>query len=615
MRSLKSKIMLPVFIMAALGFLLVSYVGEIVSREVIINYVKHVGRSKVEKLTVKVEDMLNEWKSSMKILSTTEIVESMDFERFKKYHKENINLFEQYEVLFMSDLNGDFLATNDTSGNIKDRDYFYKALDGHTVISKPLISKSTNNYIVIVAVPIINDEGRIIGLIGGTVNLSVITEIINSEKFENNGYAIMIDKSGVTMSHPNKDLLFKDNVLENEDIKDIGIKMISNSNGVEYYDYKGEDKIIAYKKIDSTGWTIGMTLNYKEATKGVIDIKYYILFIGIITTLSITLSLYFLTSSLVKPINRLKGFMEEATKGDLTIKSDIDSNDEIGVLSKSFNKLITENNKLLEEAIEYDKLKTEFFSNISHELKTPLNIIFSMSQLISVNTKDNTKEFDTIKLNKNISIIKQNCYRLLRLVNNLIDITRISSGYIEMNLKNRNIVEIVENITLSTVEYVESKSRVIVFDTDIEEKIMAIDVDKIERIMLNLISNAIKFTKPNDEIIVNIYDKGDNIEISIQDTGIGISEEKQEIIFERFRQVDALYNRNHEGSGIGLSLVKSLIEMHSGNIKLKSKIGVGTEFIIELPVKLVQEELRKQDNLIDDTKVEKIQVEFSDIYE
>ena len=168
--------------------------------------------------------------------------------------------------------------------------------------------------------------------------------------------------------------------------------------------------------------------------------------------------------------------------------------------------------------------------------------------------------------------MKQNCYRLLRLVNNLIDITKIDSGFMELNLKNVNIIEVVENITLSTAEYIESKSRTIIFDTDIEEKIMAIDPEQMERVILNLISNATKFTSPGDTIEVTIYDKDKYILISIKDTGIGIPQDKLDSIFERFKQVDPLLSRRSEGSGIGLSLVKSLVEMHNGNISCKKQM-------------------------------------------
>ncbi len=506
------------------------------------------------------------------------------------------------------------------NGNIIDRDYFHKVMNsGNTTISKAIISKSTGNYIIIVAAPIKDDNGNIIGLVGVGVNLSFITDMINDEKLGTSGYAYMFSKDGLIMTHPNKNLIYKYNILndENKSTVDLGKKMINGEAGIKYYEHNGIKKIASYMPIKSTGWSIGMSANYDEETKSILILRKYILLIGIGIMVLILILLNHLTNTLVKPINKLKNHMEIATKGDLTVHCDINSEDEIGILAKSFNKLIKENKKLLEEAIEYDSLKTEFFSNISHELKTPLNIIFSTTQLLPLYIKNDNENFEATKINNHINIMKQNCYRLLRLVNNLIDITKIDSGFVELNLQNKNIVDVIENITLSTVEYAKSKSRKIIFDTNVEEKIIAFDPEQMERIILNLISNAIKFTKPNDEIEVKIYAGVDNIIISVKDTGIGILKEKQEMIFERFRQVDHLLSRRHEGSGIGLSLIKSLIEMHDGKISVKSEYGKGTEFIIELPIKTITEEenIYIVDDLAQQTNVEKIHIEFSDIYE
>lgn len=151
--------------------------------------------------------------------------------------------------------------------------------------------------------------------------------------------------------------------------------------------------------------------------------------------------------------------------------------------------------------------------------------------------------------------------------------------------------------------------------TVIEEKIMACDTDKIERIILNLLSNSIKFTKPGGNIYINIYDNIDSIILSIKDTGIGIPKDKLKMIFERFMQVDSSLQRENEGSGIGLALVKSLVEKHSGQISVKSKEGLGTEFIIKFPINLLATEVEDADNNnCNDHLVEKIHIEFSDIY-
>lgn len=273
-----------------------------------------------------------------------------------------------------------------------------------------------------------------------------------------------------------------------------------------------------------------------------------------------------------------------------------------------------ENEKLIKELRYYDNLKTNFLSNISHELRTPLNLIFSALQVIEIKTTSSRDKH--ISIERYITIIKQNCYRLLRIINNLIDITKIDAGHFFTHPQNKDIVHVVENIVMSVVDYVEGKGISITFDTEIEEKVMAFDPDAMERIVLNLLSNAIKFTPSGGSIQVNIYDKINSIVISVKDTGLGIPIEKQSCIFEKFVQVDKSLSRNKEGSGIGLSLVKELVSMHNGTIELESTLGKGSEFRIEIPVKLLHEDKNSYDLNIytNENKVERIKIEFSDIY-
>jgi len=291
----------------------------------------------------------------------------------------------------------------------------------------------------------------------------------------------------------------------------------------------------------------------------------------------------------------------------LSILRDITSQKQVEKLQKDVEKNI----ELLNESREYNKLITDFLANISHELKTPLNVIFTAVQILDLYKKD-ANSYD--KKEQYIKVIKQNCYRLMRLINNLLDTTKLDSGYLKLNLVNCNIVNLVEEITLSVVYYAESKNINIIFDTDVEEKIMAVDPDKIERIVLNLLSNAIKFTGSGGNIYVNIKDCKDSITISVKDTGIGIPQDKIENIFERFVQVDKTLRRNKEGSGIGLYLVKSFVNMHEGTIDIQSVIGKGSEFIINIPVKLVKEDSEKENNVLYSPSKEYVDMEFADIY-
>jgi len=145
---------------------------------------------------------------------------------------------------------------------------------------------------------------------------------------------------------------------------------------------------------------------------------------------------------------------------------------------------------------------------------------------------------------------------------------------------------------------------------------MACDMDKMERVMLNLLSNAIKFTDDSGSIFVTIGEVENEITISIKDTGIGMQEDMLEKIFDRFGQVSPLLTRNHEGSGIGLSLVKSIVESHGGRISVKSEYGNGAEFIINMPIRLTQEKESTEDTDFRTkcSNVEKMKVELSDIY-
>ena len=264
---------------------------------------------------------------------------------------------------------------------------------------------------------------------------------------------------------------------------------------------------------------------------------------------------------------------------------------------------------------EIEKMQQEFFANISHELRTPLNLIFGSLQLIKSVEKEVLEKRNS--LNKYIDIIDQNSKRLLKLVDNLIESTRMKCGYYEYNPKNYDIVSFVENISMSVADFAKQNNIDLIFDTNVEEKIMAFDLEKLERIMLNLLSNSIKYNKAQGQIEVLLNDCNDTFVIRVKDTGVGIPSDKLMYIFERFRQVENRFNKSTEGSGIGLSLVKDLIEIQGGTIEVKSELGVGSEFIIKLPVKILSDDSNIDKVYFNNDYhdlVKRMNIEFSDIY-
>lgn len=273
-------------------------------------------------------------------------------------------------------------------------------------------------------------------------------------------------------------------------------------------------------------------------------------------------------------------------------------------------KCISEKKKELEDVIKLESMKVEFLSNMSHEFRTPINIILAITQLLNMHNKSLSDE----KYKEYLNVLKQNSYRLLRLINNIMDITKVNSDSDQLNLVNCNIVSVLEEIVMSTVLYASEKKRNIIFDTDNEEIILACDEDKIERIMLNLISNAIKFSDCDTDIEVKINTNLDlnRVYISIKNYGSNIEFKDREKIFERFYRVDNSLNRKNEGCGIGLFLCRKFIEMHGGEIFLDN-IDNGTQFSFYLPINITEEKINNP-IIQKDSLIERCNIEFSDIY-
>lgn len=238
-------------------------------------------------------------------------------------------------------------------------------------------------------------------------------------------------------------------------------------------------------------------------------------------------------------------------------------------------------------------------------------------QVILSCINNNLESLSLDKLLKYLKGIEQNSYRLLKLANNMIDITKIDGGFYEVEMDNHNIVEVIENIVQSVAEYMKNNKRNITFDTMEEEVITACDPDKIERIILNLLSNSMKFTSVNGKICVDMDITRDckNVIIKVRNDGPAISPEDSKKIFNRFTQSENLLTRSVEGSGIGLALVKSLVELHNGKIYVNTHINNGTEFCIELPIrKIMNSTMSPVLNKSINSKVQKYTIEFSDIY-
>ncbi|MGL6107119.1 sensor histidine kinase [Romboutsia sp.] len=261
-----------------------------------------------------------------------------------------------------------------------------------------------------------------------------------------------------------------------------------------------------------------------------------------------------------------------------------------------------------------DLSKINFLANLTHEFKTPLNLIFSSIQLLNQKIEKNI-EISLEDIKKYLNIINQNGYRILKLVNNISDDNKIELGYSSYNPTNSNIIYFIEDICESIESFIKLNNMSLVFDTDVEELIISFDMEKMERIILNLISNAVKFRKKeNGKIIIAISHGDEYVNVKVKDDGIGMSKENIEKIFDKYVRLNDERSIVKEGSGIGLALVEALVEQHNGNIYVDSCIGEWTEFNIKIPNKIIEEDNKRKLWNQEVERVEKIKIEFSDIY-
>jgi len=339
----------------------------------------------------------------------------------------------------------------------------------------------------------------------------------------------------------------------------------------------------------------------------------YIISFNLATFLVLVLiSLYVFTYMKRKvsgPVTVLRNTIDRFARKDYSARTNIKGSDEIALACEAFDRMA--------ETIQQLYLsKTQLDANLSHEIKTPLNVIFASVQLIENYNSITSLEKYRAKVSTQMKLIRQNCYRLMRLTSNLLDISKHENGFLRIRPGNYDIVKLVRNITDSIQKYTEAKGIKLVFSSEPESLVIACDPDMIERILLNLTSNAVKFTDKDGKISVRISEKKDKVLLSVKDTGIGIPQNKLDSIFERFRQVDDSLNRNPYGTGIGLSLVKAFVEAHEGNISVKSELGKGTEFDIELPKKTVDSKAMADNNspVSQSNVISRINIEFSDIY-
>jgi len=278
-----------------------------------------------------------------------------------------------------------------------------------------------------------------------------------------------------------------------------------------------------------------------------------------------TIIILIVVRGIVKPINRLSTASKEVAKGNFDIEVKVKSKDEIGQLTADFNLMIKELKNI-------DFLRKDFVSNVSHEFKTPITAIKGFAKLI----RDGKLADD--QLSEYSEIIVDESARLSLLSSNLLKLSELDSKIIREQATLFSLDEQIRKAIL--ILEVQWSKKEIEFDIELEEARITGDEHLLQEVWLNLIQNAIKFSNQKGIIKIGLYKKADKIKVEIVDNGIGIADEDKERIFERFYKGDK--SRSKEGNGLGLVIVKKIVELSNGKIYFESQVREGTSFTVEL---------------------------------
>ena len=374
-----------------------------------------------------------------------------------------------------------------------------------------------------------------------------------------------------------------------------------------YKNYRGDMVLGVQRYLPDQSWCVITETATQEAFDPVIAFRNRIFIVAGCLIFLILFLVHVAGLVFVRPILQIRDASLKVARGNYEVSTKVQGEDELSDLSRSFNQMtkvlanttaqLHEKNKILEEQKEelkkLNELKSEFVSMVSHELRTPMAIIKGSLSQLADETVENTKEISQ----RLITISLKNIKRLTDMINNLLDLSKIEAGKIELHKEDVNIVGVLKEICQTFELKAKDRQIEIRYRSSSESIIVNIDRDKIFQVFVNLTGNSIKFVEKGF-IEVSAEDKGDHVFCMVEDSGPGISKEDLEKVFGKFQQLGhkAVNDPSAKGTGLGLSISKGLVELHGGRIWLESELGVGTKFIFTLPKQNIDlEDSQKQE--------------------
>ncbi|MEH1907863.1 hybrid sensor histidine kinase/response regulator [Nostoc sp.] len=504
-----------------------------------------------------IEEWLHVRKVEVQTLAQTSTVRSLDWSVTEPYLKSEVDRINEFFVFQIATPDGSYFNTmvGRSNKNIKDRNYFQKALAGKSNISDPFISRSTGIHLIAIATPIWSNPSQSrspIGVFNGNVKVDHIVEVVNSLRYGENSYAFALNSQGEAIVHPNSTLM---STLEkpapsllkipDRNLNAIAQQMVNKQQGIQLMEIDGTKKYVAYVPLQEANWSVALVIPRQNIESRLQFLDFIALILGGLTVMMITV------------LWRVQAF-EQAQ------------------LKKSKAAADTANHA-----------KSEFLANMSHELRTPLNGILGCAQIL-LRSQDLPEPQQY-----HVNIIEQCGSHLLTLINDILDLSKIEARKLELYPHDVHFPSFLQGIAEICQIRAEQKGILFVYESAINLPTgVHVDAKRLRQVLLNLLGNAIKFTDEGKvtfkvEVIDQLPADGETVKyrirLSVEDTGIGITPAELGKIFLPFEQVGEK-KRQTEGTGLGLAITRQLVQMMGSDIHLKSQIGQGSTFWFEIAI-------------------------------
>ncbi|NJN66331.1 MAG: response regulator [Chloroflexaceae bacterium] len=499
----------------------------------------------------------------------------------------------------------------ETSGQLSDELMAEALVDvrqGNRYISAVYIDTVTSEPLVTMVVPVLDVFGDFRGTLAAEVNLKFMWDLVDNLRVGKEGYAYVVDKQGNLLAFGDASLVLKgENVGGIQTVRAF-IQSPPSEHVIAVSTYEGmlgATVVGSYVPLETPDWAVVTELPWNEAYQEII----WSIVMSVVITLAMAvlagiLGMY-LAHRLVVPLISLMQTATRIAQGERHLQAAPDGAREVASLAMAFNSMTSQLRQTLEgleqrvaqrtadlqqanEALsrakqvaeEANELKTRFLANMSHELRTPLNAILNFTRFLSKERYGVLSERQQELQQR----ILANADHLLGLINDILDLAKIEAGRIELFREEVNLVPILQGVMATGVGLTKDKNLSLDLECPDELPLVHIDKTRIRQVMLNLLSNAAKFTSQGG-ITVRVQAISEAmIRIDVVDTGIGIAPEHQTFVFEEFRQVQSDLQREYQGTGLGLPISKRLVEMHGGEIGMTSTLGQGSTFFFTLPI-------------------------------